>query len=155
MADPGTEKVYDWEDDWTQWNYNSLTLAGCRELIRTAAAKYDLPPPTVKQHNVRSLSWCIPTRNQISLQARGPDNRGGKNAATALHEAAHYIAWHYFGNRIDDHGPTWLGIYLWLLEAAEVAPPLALHATARARGLRWRHMPPNLVKKHGRHSPKR
>lgn len=154
-GDPHKEKVYEWEDGWAQWDYNSLTLPACRGLVRTACAKYGLAPPVVKQHNIRSLSYCIPSKDVISLQGVGPDNKGGKNAAVALHEAAHYIAWKYFGEKIADHGPTWLGIYMWLLEAAEVAPATALHATAREKGLRWRHMPPNLVKKHGRHRPRR
>lgn len=143
MPDPSTEKVYEWENSWPQWNYNSLTLDGCRQLIHLACKQYGIEPPTVTQHNVRSLSWCIPTRRIISLQAVGPNNRGGKNASTALHEAAHQIAWDGFGNKIDDHGPTWLGIYMWLLEKAEVAPAVALHATARAHGLKWRYMPPS------------
>lgn len=65
-------------------------------------------------------------------------SRKGKNAATALHEAAHLIAHDLYGDRGQDHGPTFLGVYMWLLETAGVAPRIALHATARAHGLRWR-----------------
>lgn len=62
----------------------------------------------------------------------------GKNTATALHEAAHLIVSDLFGGNVQDHGPTFLGVYMWLLETAGVAPRTALHATAREHGLKWR-----------------
>jgi hypothetical protein len=144
--DPHSKRVYAWEDSWPQWNYNSLTLASCRTLIAVACKQYRLLAPRVIQHNKRTLSWCEPVKDRISLQGVGPNNRGGKNAAVCLHEAAHHIAWKYFGDRIADHGPTWLGIYMWLLESAEVAPAVALHASARKFGLRWRRLPPSALR---------
>lgn len=65
-------------------------------------------------------------------------SRAGKNVATALHEAAHLIVNDLFSGAAQDHGPTFLGVYMWLLETAGVAPKIALHATARAHGLKWR-----------------
>ena len=65
-------------------------------------------------------------------------SRRGKNVATALHEAAHIIVFDKFGDKPQDHGPTFMGVYLWLLTTAGVAPRIALEATARANGLKWR-----------------
>lgn len=136
-------KVYEWEDSWYDWGANTCSLRECRRLIATACAKFHLAPPTVTQHHKASMSWCMPAHGRISLQAVGSKpGRGGKNPATALHEAAHYIAWSHHGNRIDDHGPTFLGYYMWLLEAAKIAPDTALHASARKHGLRWRKIKP-------------
>lgn len=63
------------------------------------------------------------------------------NEAIALHEAAHYITDRTYP-RAADHGPTWLGVYLWLLEKAAVAPREALRATMRKHGLKWQQRAP-------------
>lgn len=136
-CDDQKDDLYRFEEDWPGWNRNQLTLAECRTLIRSACEHYKIHHPAVKQHKRRSLSWCLPVSGVISLQASGPDNRGGKNAATALHEAAHHIAYHKHGNRIEDHGPTFMGIFLELLVKANVAPRPALEAQLRYRGVKW------------------
>lgn len=64
--------------------------------------------------------------------------------ATAMHEASHHIVFKLCGYRVQDHGPTFLGVYLWLLERSGVAPQSALHASAREFKLKWRHAPPTI-----------
>lgn len=73
----------------------------------------------------------------MSLQGGKRFRQGGRNVATAMHEAAHHIAWHLHGERIQDHGRTFLGIYLDLLVRAKVAPRVALEASARSYKLKW------------------
>ena len=139
--DPYRQAVYDWENTWYDWNRNTLTLAQCRRLIRRACERYKVTPPRVRQHKRASMTYSIPEHGVISLQAADrngyEDRRGGKNPATALHEAAHIIT-HALHPRSQDHGPTFLGIYMWLLDKNAIAPPLALHVTARKHGLRWK-----------------
>lgn len=135
--DDQKDDVYQFEEDFPGWSRNQLTLAECRTLIRSACEHYKIHHPRVRQHKRRSLSWCMPVSGIISLQATGPDNRGGKNAATALHEAAHHIAYHTYGERIEDHGPTFVGIFLDLLVKANVAPRAALEAQLRYRKVKW------------------
>lgn len=135
-ADPQKDRVYAWEDEWVDWNLNNISLAECRALIRNACALYKVPAPTVVQHG-NGFSWSMPSRLRISVQGKGARGSGGKNRATAMHEAAHHIAWHRFGEKIQDHGPTFLTIYLGLLFRAGVAPAAALKATAREHGLKW------------------
>jgi hypothetical protein len=137
VKDSQKERLYEWEDSWHFWNVNTLSLVECRNVVRTACSKYSVPAPKVRQHNVRSMSFCIPTMNIISLQAVAPKNFGGKNLATCLHESAHLIVWFHCKSRPQDHGPTFLGIYLWLLEEARAAPANALYASARSFGLKW------------------
>lgn len=139
--DPQRDAVYKFEDAFPWAWQNSMTLAQCRMLVRSACQAYGVEPPTVVQHKRRSLSWCIPSRRQISLQAVGPGNRGGKNASTALHEAAHQIVYDYCGDRVQDHGMTFCGVYFWLLVKAGW-PEVAIHAVARSVGLRWADRPP-------------
>lgn len=140
--DPQKDQLYVWEDSWWGWNRNLLTLKYCRAAIETACAYYDVQPPKVTQHHVRSLSYSIPVSRVISLQAVAPDGKGGLNLPTALHEATHQIIWDKFKNRATDHGPSFLGVYLWLLEKAGVATGEALSASARSFNLKWRHMHP-------------
>lgn len=137
-ADPSRKKVYRWEDDWPGWNKNTLSLRSCRAVIVSACHAYDVAPPAVRQHG-DGLSWSEPEdENVISFQSksRRPGN-GGKNLPVALHEAAHHIVFHLHGKRVQDHGPTFMRVYLDLLTRFRVAPRLALEVTARKWGLRW------------------
>lgn len=139
IVDPHKQKVYAWEQSWHAWNWNTISLAACRKAIRRACTWYKVDPPTVVQHKGRSYSW--PEQNRISMQTGERAKVGGKNMATAMHEAAHHIAHALHGERIQDHGPVFLAIYIDLLERAQVAPRTALEASARAFGLKWRSYP--------------
>jgi hypothetical protein len=140
-VDKQAEAIYDFEDRFPWANHNNATLAQCRSLIAAACAAYGVRPPTVTQHKKRAMSWCMPVSRRISLQACGPDNKGGKNAATALHEAAHQIVFDLCGNRVDDHGPTFAGVYFHLLTMCGW-PAAAIRAVAREHGVRWVERPP-------------
>lgn len=141
MADRQREKLYDFEDRFPWASQNNASLAQCREVIRAACAAYGVKAPAVVQHRKRALSWCMPTRRKISLQGLGPGNKGGKNAATALHEAAHQIVYDLCGNRAEDHGPTFCGVYFHLLTMVGW-PAVAIRATAREHGVKWVERPP-------------
>ena len=120
MTDRQVEDLYDFEDRFPWANHNNATLAQCRTIIHAACTAYGVKPPTVVQHG-NSLSWCIPKRRKISLQGSGRGNKGGKNAATALHEAAHQIVYDLCGNRVQDHGPTFCGVYLSFADDGRLA----------------------------------
>lgn len=136
--DPQRHLVYAWEESWEPWNYNSLTLTECRAWVEAACRLWDVTPPRVRQHRSNEYSWCHTRLGIISLQGGAHRARGGRNVSQALHEAAHWIVYQLHGDKPQDHGPTFMGLYLWLLENARVAPRLALHATARAHGIEWR-----------------
>lgn len=132
--DPQKEAVYEWEGGFADWNRQTLTLSAVRAHVRTACAHYGLPPPAVRAHP--GDTWAYSMGHVVSFPG------WCKNMAVALHEAAHYICGKHCPNARHDHGPSWLGIYLWLLEEARVAPRAALCASARRHGLRWRRLPP-------------
>jgi len=142
QEDPQKEAVYSWEDAWEPWCRNSLTLTQCRDWIESACRLYDVPAPRVRQHRSREFSWCHIGLGVISIQGGKRDAQGGRNCATALHEAAHWIVFTLFGEQPQDHGPTFLGVYMWLLENSRIAPRSALHGSARHYGLKWREMGP-------------
>jgi hypothetical protein len=135
-SDPQQDAVYRWEGSWKAWNRAELTLTECRSAISWACDQFGIAAPRVGQHAGKSYPWCDVEKRVVSFSLKG------KNVATALHEAAHLIVNDVFGARVQDHGPTFLGAYMWLLETAGVAPRIALHATARSHGLKWRHLSP-------------
>ena len=129
MLDPQRERVYAWENEWHDWNIGSLTLAECRAVVRWACEKYGVTPPRVEQHRDRQYSF-----SQGGLISFRTDQ---KNAAVALHEAAHYICDQIFGDTVAHHSPEWMGIFLWLAEGYRLAPRTALHASAKAKRIKW------------------
>jgi hypothetical protein len=136
--DPHKDDVYRWEETWPGWSHNHLNLRQCRELIRMACDHYKVKCPTVTQHKGGTWAWSAPTLNRISMQGGEHMRQGSRNVPIVMHEVAHHIAWNLHGERIQDHGQTWLGIYLNLLVIAKVAPRLALEATLRSFNLKWK-----------------
>lgn len=143
VEDPHAEAVYAWENDFRDWSERICPLTECKHVMETACAHYDVAPPRVELWK-RNFSWCPDTRFPTKRFLDQPVVRlceRGQNWPTVLHEAAHWIALH-LTPKAYSHGPTWLGIYIWLLAKAKIAPDTALHASARAANLRWSHRPP-------------
>ena len=136
--DPHKEQVYEWEDSWPGWNRNHIGINACRKLVAVACGHYKVKCPTVTVHHKRSILFLNTDERLHQLQGWGYEDRGGLNVPTALHEAAHHIAWTLHGDRIQDHGATWLGIYLDLLIRAKVAPEVALIASLKSFQLKYR-----------------
>ena len=137
VPDPQQQKCYRWEATWRDWNQSTLTLTQCRDAIRWACSRYGLKVmPAVKQHTGGDYAWALTGPGQrpvISMQAKT-----SKNLATVMHEAAHVVTDTIFvGQPLADHSPEFMGVYMGLLEDAQVAPVIALHTTARSHGLRW------------------
>lgn len=141
QPDPWQTKLYDFEGDWPAFNKGSLTLAECRKLHAEACEAYNVKPIPVHQHQGRKMSYQYtdpwnPGATYISLRL------DHKNPAVVLHETAHHICTQLFSWWLQDHGPTFQGVYFWLLARAEIAPIEALRASARQHGLRWRERLP-------------
>lgn len=134
MKDSQRDAVYAWETEWADWNRGTLSLTKCRAYVAVACQLFGLDLPTVRQHRTKASSYSCTTETAAVISF----NLQHKNPAIALHEVAHYIhSKTTRGHTAQDHGPTWLGIYLTLLIVAQVAPKAALFATARKHKLRW------------------
>lgn len=126
------KRVYDWEASFGDWCRSGYTKSECRAAIKWACNLYGLKTPRIGFHATKAFSFSVSGEEPcISL---GSDQR---NAAVALHEAAHYICDSIFGPDLADHSPQWMGIFLWLLEGYRLAPRTALHASAKARRIKW------------------
>lgn len=133
--DPQREAVYEWETEFRDWNRKTMTLAEVRDYVRTACAHYGLDAPPVRPLPGKQYAYCMGDGGHMGF------SEWCRNPAVALHESAHFITLK-LAPKAADHGPTWLGIYMWLLAKADVAPESALAASARKHGLKWRHLPP-------------
>jgi hypothetical protein len=137
-VDRQQQATYRWESEWKAWNTSTATLPELRTVIRWALKRYGLKTmPAVKQHEGGKYAWSLVpadgSRPVISFQ-----KKTSKNAATALHEIAHQICEAIFpGDKVQDHGVEFLGIYMALLTDAGVIPVEALHATALKHKLKW------------------
>lgn len=159
-ATPDIQKdsLYAWESLWKDWNRKTDSLSTCRQYVRTACAHYNVPPPTVKSHGGRAYSYYQAESAYASITTiRTPgkvkssisfNKERGLNIPTALHEAAHAIAAVLLPWEMADHDPRFVGIYLWLLTKAKIAPKAALEASLLARGVKWdKHVTPRHLKK--------
>jgi hypothetical protein len=141
------DKLYAWEAKWGYWNKSVNPLSELRQYVHTACAYYGIPPPRVKSHGGRAYSWYQADENYAhttTVRAGGKcrsvisfNRERGLNIPTALHEAAHAIASILFPWEMADHDPRFVGIYLWLLVKAKVAPRSALEASLTAAGVSW------------------
>jgi hypothetical protein len=136
MRDSQQARVYLWEDGFRSFIERTTTRKDIRWLIRKACALYGVDAPSVQFRSrasgkrMRLSSDYDPSQHAITIGIKDC------NHAIAMHEAAHAIT-DDLHEGVEDHGPEFLGVYLDLLEWANVAPRSALHASAKASGLRW------------------
>jgi hypothetical protein len=134
-ADATAERVYAFESEWVHWTQRRCSLDTCRRWIRTACAHFAVEAvPVHKSKGPMAFS----SGSGVWL----PD--WAHNEMTALHEAAHVILARR-DVRCADHGPTWLGVYFWLIERCGWYPMVAIHACARKHHLRWRNVSPDTL----------
>lgn len=147
--DPWQKAVYGFEDDWPEACADSLTLRQCGELIKLACAAYGFKAPPVRLDKTAKLSYCYADGSGLYLI------KTQLNKFVALHEATHYIADKIYGQEPEDHGFEFQGVYFYLLSCAELAPVVALQASAKERGLIWRTTPPPCLTKTQKARPRK
>jgi hypothetical protein len=134
-ADPQLKPLYAWEER-NGWNDSTISFKSAKKHIIDACNYYKVVIPEVRLHATRNLPYASQHNNFISLQ-----RDRYLNVPVSLHEAAHHIVWQKYGARPQDHGPTFLGIYLHLLEKAKITLPGGLRASAKAAKLKWKEHP--------------
>jgi hypothetical protein len=131
-SDPQGQKFYEWTWEWLDWNVKQLSLKDCKELISKICAAWQVPMPKVAAASAhKHFSEYDDESYKIELI---PSHH---NFAVSIHEAAHAICYHHFP-KSQDHGPTFVAVFLDLMCQAGIAPKEALYASARKAGLRWR-----------------
>lgn len=145
MSDRQKDKVYAWEDQWLHWQGANAPTKMMRAWVRWACKLYDVPPPVVRKVPAKlGYSYYEDRDHSIGL---APKHHA---IAVALHETAHAIAVHYRGVNGHGHGPDFMGIFLYLLETAGIAPRSALRASVEAKGIKYtrlRDIHPKYIRK--------
>lgn len=149
-----TMKQYKWQWEFTNiFDRPALTLHRIRWLIRKACDIWDVPYPVVveqKKTEDKEASHYICDTERVRQTARIQLLDVHMNLPAALHEVAHHIQAARFpeANAEDDHGPTWLGIYIHLLDQFYVLPRHATEPSLESKGLSFnRVLPPPPKKK--------
>lgn len=142
LSDSQQTEAYRWEGTWPQWNKQLLTRQACRKLIVQVCRLYEVEIPTMVFLRRGKLGlrqgWrtCFDP-NEYSLTF-APQHQ---NTAIVLHEVAHLVHSVVTGDEAHEaHGAEWLALYLYLLCRYGIAPRVALFASARAFGLRWKDL---------------
>jgi hypothetical protein len=140
------KRAYAWEGTFRSFCERTTTRREVRRIIKAACRLYRIPPPVVQFRSMaggakmRLSSDYDPSVHTITMGFTDC------NHAIACHETAHAITDELYEN-VEDHGPEWLGIYLYLLEWCGVAPRTALRTSAKAAGLKWRNTMPAMARK--------
>lgn len=119
-------RLYRWESA-NGWDDNTISFNKAKSLIVSACKAYNVEPPEVVLHTTRALPFSYD--DMISMQ-----RDKYLNVPVSLHEAAHHIVKSLHGMRPQDHGPTFLRIYLDLL----IRNGFDMYNSAKAKGLRWK-----------------
>lgn len=138
-ADPQLHRVYDWESAHESWNICTLSVEQCDYVAQKALRLYGCDPVLLTRGSPKVYSWNHPVMREIEMQGPTRSGRGGMNVATVLHEVAHQIVGDtHPSESIQDHGPTFLGVYRDLLLTAKVLTAREFDVSARRFRLKWR-----------------
>lgn len=100
-------------------------------MARRIARMYRVPVPRIKNRRLGKKKWIAGTfEDGITLNI----DRARWSPMLVCHELAHWVA-DKRDRSMADHGPVWMGVYLYLLAKLRIIP---LHATvysARKFGL--------------------
>lgn len=150
-ADPQQQLIYQWEESFKDWDRCTLTVKECRAYVSTACAYYQMPPPIVRGHMGRAVTFFQAHESaQAAFVESGAKSTvsfrpDGRNPAIALHEASHAIMSMWLPWDLPAHGEEFMGVYMWLLRKAKVAPRIALEASASAKGISWINLTPGAM----------
>jgi len=151
--DPQREALYQVERGFSPKSVfgATMTLAQAERLIKKVRRQYRLLPvrlcymPQDEEHTVdhgRCDSFFDGETDEL-VEVIFNINRRKKslNAFTLLHELAHVICDQYYGAHLQDHGPEFVGVAIWLYNYYRVIPEDAFRLVLGRYKVRYRPMP--------------
>lgn len=142
--DPQQKAVYKWQWQWTDWNENELDKDEVRRWVKWAFKKkfHFGKMPRIEFRKVGEHSSYNPETTTLYFLYEH------RNVAVVLHETAHAIITQLYGKTVQDHGPEFMGVFLYLLEKSGRYPRSAVYDSAVKAGLKIdTAMGPELLKK--------
>lgn len=136
--DPQRHLVYGMErNDLIGLACNTVSpMSHLEAVAKNACNLFGVPPlkvQTYSDHDEKVFGHCYV--NRITL------NRAyhGANVHTLLHELAHYIDWriHYGEPQQPDHGPRFMGYYIYLMDKYKMIPAYAFKAICDKWGIKY------------------
>lgn len=104
-----------------------------RKSMLRVCRKLGITPPTLK---FRRLPRCGVLDSDFDPPRLTLDKEFGRNFLLLAHELAHHIVWTKYGSRAQDHGPTWVKIYIRILHCLRVIPEVGMRAVCRQYGIK-------------------
>lgn len=130
--DTQKDAVYEWQWKFWHWNHKELSKRQVHNWVKWAIKKKFGFKHLPKIAYLRSgnVSWY---NKETATLGFIHDHR---NIAMVLHETAHAITDRMYAYTVEDHGPEFMGVFLWLLEACGWYPKNTLYASAKQAGLK-------------------
>lgn len=148
IPDSQAKKVYEWQWKWAEFNRNhKLSKKDIHKRLNWACKKLKMAPPRrlrIRLLKRGSYSYFDPDQYELGFL---PQHR---NVPTVLHEITHYITFRIYGKTVADHGPEFMGTFLFLLESAGQWPVGVVYHSAREYGLEIDGASPKRVQHHFR-----
>lgn len=116
---------------------HSIRRRSLRAACRKLAKAFDVPSPKLEMGKERGC-LAIYYHEQTRIKLGRQDDRFGTNYFSLAHEFAHHVAWCRHGDRVQDHGPTWVRIYAQALHCLRVMPPESFLLVCRKYGIKYR-----------------
>ena len=145
-ADPQQEAFYLAEQEFVpkQRYCTSLTHSQARKVIAKVRALYALPRLGLRTESVpsRFAGWFVARWGKAGRLTGGTIifNRDGVQHLTLpflLHELAHAVVDAHFSD-VQDHGPEFVGVMMWLYDHFQVIPQDAFSVILRRHKLKFR-----------------
>jgi hypothetical protein len=134
--DPQREEVYRWERNFrTQFLCHEMPLKAARQLIRDVCKEYKIKPPKLLRSRLGPKAYTGAAWEAEVIEVNS--SQAEFTAILLAHEVAHVIC-SAEGYEEPDHGPVWLGLYLYLLDRYRIVPLCATVPSAKAAGLKFR-----------------
>lgn len=130
-------EVYAWEDQFLGAKNATSPEGYFRGVLRAICKAYRVPRPVIRAmpkgkfyQDAAALCWA----DNGALYFR----RGYRSVLTLCHELSHWVLDHYGYPDIGHHGPRFVGVYLYMLQGAQVMPLNVGIASAKHFGLDFR-----------------
>ena len=141
--DPQREALYQVERAFTPKSIfgAQLTRAQALRLIKRVRRQYALIPLKLTfmpkdlvtvDHGRTDILYNPDTEELLGVEFNiNRHTRNSLNVPVLLHELAHVVCDQYYGQQLEDHGPEFVGIAMWLYNAYQVIPEDAYRCILR------------------------
>jgi hypothetical protein len=134
-TDPQREEVYSWESTLHSVRWNTADKEWFDKTMKALCKRYKVKVPDIRPMPEKwqdAAGVCHYSKGRIHFAS------GYKSIMVLCHELAHWVMDSYGYGDVGAHGPKWLGVYLFMLNASYVMPLDVLKYSARKAGLKFR-----------------